>query len=184
MTLMNNGFRMVNLPWADGQMPAGAMRTATLHYQGGTTTTIAGSGQMTIPGSITMTKVANGPNWIEYLHTYYQAPYGPQPAQRQEAPQVWGAAMIGGAWIDPRQFAELSPDQQIDLDPVTGAKLGVTYKGPGSGGRPVLTLIEQAHRYSATWTYDQTNGVMLSVRLFHPGPMGSTLYAYFLTGMQ
>jgi hypothetical protein len=174
-------FRQLNLPWADGKIPEAAKETTALHYRGGNTTEMPGSGKMTIPSTLTIRKEAAGENWMEFRHFYVTPPFGPQPEQRSEAPMVWGPAVIGGTWIHPKEIAELETGRMIDRDPITGGVLSVAYKGPSSvDGRPILSITDRAVRYTAEWVYNASTGAMISAKITYPGPLATTTLWFVL----
>jgi hypothetical protein len=134
--------------------------------RGGSTTAAPSAPPLTIPSTVTVQKEAQGPDWIQYRQTWHQPAYGPSMPQTVVTPQVWGPAITGGFWMDPAHMQALQPGPVLDTDPVTGARLSVTLKGPIPGnGRPALRLTETATRYTMEWLYDLQNGVLLASRL-------------------
>jgi hypothetical protein len=170
--------RAIELPWGRATVPAAALETGPLRYEGGTTVSARGTGSMLIPGSLTIRRTGGEGTAAQYVYVFDSPPIGPTPAQHTEMPMVGSPWALGGPWLAPEAVAVLRKGQRIDSDPVTGAVLSVTHSGRTLRGHDVVTLTEGNGRYTVEWSYDRPTGLLRSVRHDQPHWSGSTTYHY------
>ncbi len=178
------GFRQMRVPWSGHRLPEAARKVNRLIYQGGTTVSMPGSGEMTIPATMTLARQAAGDTWVQYEQIFYQPPFRIQPEQRTVTPQISGTGTVGGWWLPPADLAKLKAGTEIDRDPSIGSTTMVQSAGVVPDGRYLVTIRETAARYTAQWTYDRALGVLAQYQLIHPTPLATTTYSFSLQKME
>jgi hypothetical protein len=77
------------------------------------------------------------------------------PVQDSRSQRLFGAATIGGLFVDPKALQAMKPGQVIDEDPVT--RVRVRFAGVQDGA---AVLVEECALETASYAYDLRTGML------------------------
>jgi hypothetical protein len=147
------GMRKLDLPWAGSGLPEWCKRGRTFDYQGTYGTQIQGGLPLQpfrLGVSIAIDQVQDGfvmATVSSRLHT--------DPVQDSRSERLFGAATIGGLFVDPKALQAMKPGQVIDQDPVTQVR--VRFAGVQDGA---AVLVEECALETASYAYDLRTGML------------------------
>jgi len=158
------GVRQLQIPWANAAPPAWIATVKHFQYEGTTTTTVAGAGSYSFPGSVAIDVTDRGKNWLLFTATSQTPGPAGLPATTNSCVLASGSAQIGALWLPPAAIPGLAVGMTIDKDPFAGSEIRVTFNGTLPNGAKAVVMKEDSAGYSNEWTYDAVSGVLQAIR--------------------
>lgn len=174
------GFRRLELPWADGRMPAWARRVRRLEYQGQMVTRVPGSPALALPCELSYEITDRGDNWLLARQTLRQPNPSGAPDVTETVTRVTGPACVGGLWIDPDELGNLRAGQTLDTDPVAQSRLTVE-RVFDFGGIPAVEIAETGRQFQMAYAYSRDDGVLLGFSYTVQMPSATTQLIFELS---
>lgn len=161
------GARQRSLPGINGANPGWLANTRELSYRGNywqTNPIDPTSMSVNYPLEVNVSLGTGGATWSPYTARAQSQIAGSQPT---ESSGVTGGS--GFYWFDTQALASLSPQQQLDRDPLTGETLEVASVDAGT-----VTIVSRLPGLETSATYHQSTGVLAGYR-FSSSRTGTTI---------
>lgn len=155
-------YRDLKLPWAHSSFSPAVQNLKLLEYSGDLTISIPDVMQQPNPLAMNMLVLQHGGSWLMVSASVkHNLTLGGLQGQADTV-RAFGAAQIGGLWIDPQILARLQQDQLIDDDVVSKVKTSVSFIGADETGRRVAVVSEISELFNVNYSYDLQSGMMVS----------------------
>lgn len=152
------GQRAIRVPWQGRTIPDWVRAGGSLRYDGSQGGMNFGTPLPELPQSVRADIKSRDLRW-----TRYDVVTGSPGALSTPSARITGVQQLfDGLWLSQEARDVLRDGQELDRDPITGARLSVA-RAPAT-----VTLIETVGTYSSSLTYDLADGVLSSIQTQSP----------------